>query len=81
MDVVGGVISLCWIEWFRSAEMLCKGERCLGHRRESVLCFLYKIYHKVYYPINEYPVHFIATSNTNSASTALGGFDLDITRC
>ena len=57
----------------RSAERLCEVELCcLGDRRKvSALYFLFKIYHRVDHPMNEYLKHFVAARNT-SASPALG---------
>ena len=52
----------------RSAERLCKVELCcLWQRRKvRVLCFLYKIYHRVDHPVNEY--NFIAANTRASAA-------------
>ena len=75
MDVVGGVT-------FGFAESLCEGELCcLGHRRKiSAMCLLYKLYHRVDHPINQYLKHFVAARNTR-ASAALGELALVISRC
>ena len=66
----------------RSAERLCEGKLCcLGHRRKvSALCFLYKIYHRVDRPMNEYLNNFVAACDTR-ASAALGKLALVIPRC
>ena len=66
----------------RIAEGLCEGELCcLGYRRKvSALCFLYKIYHRVDHPMNEYLNPFIATLNTR-VSAALSKLILVIQRC
>ena len=51
---------------------------CIRHRRKtSTLCFLYKIYHRVDHPMNEYLDRFVATRNTR-ASTVLGELALVI---
>ena len=57
----------------RSVERLCKCELySLGHTRKiSALCSLYKIYHRVDHPMNEYLYHFIAAHNTR-VSAVLG---------
>ena len=56
----------------RSAKRLCEGELCcLVHRKKvSALCLLYKVYHRVEHPMNEYLKHFVAARNTR-ASAAL----------
>ena len=63
----------------RSVESLCEGELCcLGHRRKvSVLCLLYKIYHRVDHPMNEYLRNLVKARNT-TASVALGELALVI---
>ena len=50
-----------------STERLCEGDICcLGHRRKvSALCSLYKLYHRVDHPMNEYLYHFVAARNTS----------------
>ena len=64
------------------AEELCEGDLCcLGHiRKVSVLSLLYKIYHRVDPPMNEYLNHFVAARNTR-ASAALGDLTFVIPRC
>ena len=74
---------LCLLENIvRSVERLCGGVFCcLGHRRKvSALRFLYKIYHRVEYPMNEHLNHFIAARNTR-ASVAPGELSMAIPRC
>ena len=65
-----------------SVEKSCEGERCCsGHRRKvSALCLLYKIYHRVHYPMNEYLTHFVAARNIR-APAALDELALVIPRC
>ena len=61
----------------RSASELCY----LGHRRKVyTLCLLYKIYHRVEHPMNEYLNHLVADYNTRS-SAALGELAFVIPRC
>ena len=66
----------------RSVKRFCKGELCcLRHRRRvSALCWLYKIYHRVDNPMNEYLDHFVAALNFRT-SAALCEFTLAISRC
>ena len=66
----------------RSAERFCEGELCcFGHRRKtSVLCLLYKIYHRADDLLHEYVHHFVAARNI-SASAALCELALVIPRC
>ena len=73
MDVAGGVSFGFTGLLFRSVERLCEGEPCcLGHRTKvSVLCLLYKIYHRVDHSANKYLNQFVAAHNTR-ASAALG---------
>ena len=65
-----------------SADKLCDGElSCLGHRKKvSVLCLLYKIYHRADHSSHEYLYHFIATNNRRG-STALCELGLVIPHC
>ena len=60
----------------RSAEWLCEGELCcLGNRRKvSVLCLLYKIYHRVGRSMKGCLKHFVASRNTR-VSAALCELD------
>ena len=46
----------------------------------EALCLLYKIYHRVDHPLNEYLYHFVALRNTK-ASAVLGELALVSPRC
>ena len=64
------------------AERLCEGELSfLKHRRKvSVLCLLYKNYHRVDNSRNKYRNHIAAACNTR-ASAVLGELALEIPCC
>ena len=66
----------------RNAERLCDGEPCyLEYRRKvSSLYLLYKIYHRVANPRNEYLNH-LATARNARASATLGELTLMFLRC
>ena len=69
--------TVCSTERLRDEGELC----CLGHRRKvSILCSLYKIYHRVDLPLNDYLNRFVAARNTRT-STALDELALVIPRC
>ena len=63
----------------RGAEMLSEAELyCLSHRRNaSALCLLYKSYHRVDHPMNEYLHNFVAARIIRALS-ALGELALVI---
>ena len=64
------------------AERLCEVELCcLGHRKKvNGLCLLYKNYHRLVHPMNEYLNCFVVARNTGASAT-LGEFALMIKRC
>ena len=73
---------VCLLErMIHRAKRLCEGKlRCLVHeRRVSVLCLLYKIYHRAGYPFHDHLYHFVVACNT-SASAALDELALVIRR-
>ena len=54
---------------------------CLGYRRkDSVLCLLFKIYHRSDYPLHEYLHHFVSVCNTKTLA-ALWEVTLVTPRC
>ena len=66
----------------RNVERLCEGEVCcFGHRKKaSALCLLYKVYHRVDCPMNEYLNHFMGARNTR-VPASVGELASVIPRC
>ena len=49
----------------------------VGTRKSSVLCLLYKIYHRMDHPMNEYLKHLVADRNTRTSSALCEGALVD----